>query len=242
MIILCTLCVAASAEEKAATKRIVDGSTTLYNGNHNFLLSLYGGAQYFGDFQSTEGLCGLAGAEVVYNYFGLRASLGGNWGSKNSSSAQLGVYWNFVNNPNRKHRAYIGATAGFTQYGAVLAPDILVTGEELKLINSNQLKFNLPPNSIAPQVGIRLGVDWKLAKNPKNKLANGLYLTTSVEGLHSFVNRNITFAAVKDSMLVKNEKTGEVSNGEALLTPSDSTLPIHRWGAKILIGLTIRFK
>ena len=233
-ILLCTLCVAAGAEDKAATKKIVDGSTTLYNGNHNFLLSLYGGAQYFGDFQSTEGLCGLAGAEVVYNYFGLRTSLGGNWGSQNSSSAQLGVYWNFVNNPNRKHRAYIGATAGFTQYGAVLNSNLLLTGEELNLVSTSKIKFDLPPNAIAPQVGLRLGVDWRLA--------NRLYLTTAVEGLHSFTNKNITFAAVKDSMLIKNEQTGNFSKGEFKLTPSDNPVPINRWGAKILIGLTIRLK
>lgn len=234
MIILCTLCVAAGAEEKAAPKRIVDGSTTLYNGNHNFLLSFYGGVQYFGDFQSTEGLCGLAGAEVVYNYFGLRTSLGGNWGSKDSSSAQLGVYWNFIQNPNRKHRAYIGATAGFTQYAGILNSNLLLTGEELNLTSITKIKFNLPPNEIAPQVGLRLGVDWRLA--------NRLYLTTAVEGLHSFVNKNITFADVSGSMLVKNEQTGEFSEGEFKLTPSDTPVPIHRWGAKILIGLTIRLK
>lgn len=226
-IIMCLATISAMAQE-----RKVDGKGVIYNGNHNFLLSLYGGANYFGDFGeiTRKNLLPTGGAEIVYNYYGLRLSLGGSWGNKHSSMAQAGIYWNFTGNPNFKHRAYIGVTGGVMQYSSLVNVELLLNGTSthLSVDEVSRIKLTLPPNSIAPIVGCRLGVDWRLGGQ--------IYLTTALEGTRNFINKRVNFNTIKGEIPLEDGKM------DITFQDSDAPIPVNHWGARLLIGLSIRLK
>ena len=224
-ILLCLTAISAMAQKK-------DGYGLVINGNHNFLLTIYGGAQYFGDFSKITGsdIIPVAGGELVYNYYQFRASIGGAWGNNDTSYGQVGVYWNFINNANFRNRAYIGVTGGLIQYAAIMDIESLLQGtsEYIDITNTKNISIKLPPNSVAPIVGCRLGVDWMLSSR--------IYLTTDIEGTHNFVNKRVNF----DSIEMSKETDGMNINLE--LKPSDAPIPVTRWGARVLVGLSFRLK
>lgn len=219
----------ATISAMAQAPRVIDGRGVVYNGNNNFMLTLYGGAQYFGDFSQVTGkdIHPLGGAEIVYNYYGLRLSLGGAWGSEQSSYAQAGIYWNFINNVNRKHRAYIGITGGVIQYNSIIDARLVGKGTSTPLDASEltKLKLTLPPNSIAPIVGARLGVDWRLGRK--------IYLTTAVEGIYNFINKKVNFNTVEGELPMED------GSMKLEFKPSDDPIPVKHWGAKVIVGLSI---
>jgi len=166
----------------------------------------------------------------VYNHYGFRASIGGAYGAQNTSHGQLGLYWNFTGNANIKHRAYIGVTGGFIQYGGIIDQDLLLNGASthVDLSEVHNIKLTLPENSIAPTVGARVGIDWRLGRS--------IYLTTAVEGSRNFINKKVTFNSVEAQLPLED------GNIDIKLKTTDDPVPVNHWGLKAMIGISIRLK